>query len=129
MKTAVLHKNDLKFYMRPDTRSWETNPEVLTEVLDEFKVVEDLVPARFYRSWKDKVIFADIGCGNDLEFILEKASTDAPNALLVAEPAWKEKIFWWMLEAIPGRFVELPDSDDCFLESDSLPVERVLWMA
>ena len=47
IRTAVVHKNELKLYMRPDTRSWKTNPEGLSEMLDEFKIDSPLTPADF----------------------------------------------------------------------------------
>jgi hypothetical protein len=42
MKTAVGHKNELKLYMRPDARSWKTDSDVLSQILDEFKILTSL---------------------------------------------------------------------------------------
>ena len=94
--------------LRPDTRSWKTNPEVLSEMLDEFKIDSPPTPADFAMRYKNKVIFADICDACDLEAILTKASSDVPRALVVVQPEWKERPFWWMIENIPGEFIELP---------------------
>ena len=60
MKTAVVRNNDLKLYMRPDTRTWKTNPEVLSQMLNEFKIDSPPTTDGFGSNSKNQVIFADI---------------------------------------------------------------------
>jgi len=94
-------------------------------MLDEFKIDSPPTPADFAMRYKNKVIFADICDACDLEAILTKASSDVPRALVVVQPEWKERPFWWMIENIPGEFIELPTPEDCYLIQGLEPAGQV----
>ena len=77
-RTAVAHKDDLKLYMCPDTRHWKTNSEVLSEMLDEFKMP---TPAYFARARRKDHLLEHLRCMQ----LLTKATSDVHRSLVVVQ--------------------------------------------
>ena len=132
-RISYLHKDDYKFVKRPSVNFWKINPKYLDVVreIDMNLSFHDFVDSGFNFSWKNKNVFADLNCFQDLHEILDKAKREHANSLLFILPEWNENSICKRIENINANFVQLENADDLCLTESGLQVGTLnfdIWL-